>query len=191
MSTVQCRSGRQTRREQALRWVRACPLGVTSSVWTDPDADVYSTPDEWIHAGRKISDIEGRLLEFWEEDPPPADRRALAMAMGWVGSGRSVPVLIRALGSEDNGLRSRAAISLGQLGDRRALRPLCKLAENSQDRVVRDNAVSGLGLLGDPAAIPTIERILQEQDLTDGARQGFLRILNDLRMGKRSGYLPL
>lgn len=69
----------------------------------------------------------------------------------------AVEPLISALANENKFVRFRAALALGQIGDRRAVKPLIN-ALRDDIGIVRDGAVRALGKIRDPIAIePLIE----------------------------------
>jgi len=61
--------------------------------------------------------------------------------------------------------RISAAVSLGRLGDPRALKPLIRALDDDSN-VVRALAAAALGRLGDPAALPALERARNDRDST-------------------------
>lgn len=66
--------------------------------------------------------------------------------------------------------RRGAAQKLAASGDRRAVAPLLKLAENESFDVIGEIAITGLGALGDPSAIPVLERIVGDASRDRGQR---------------------
>ncbi len=65
--------------------------------------------------------------------------------------------------SKHDKARIAAAVSLGRLDDRRAVKPLLR-ALRDHNRVVRAVAASALGKLGDPVALPLLQRATKDSD---------------------------
>ena len=60
-----------------------------------------------------------------------------------------------------SGTRARAALALGEAGDRTSVKPLIA-ALRDKSSVVRRDAAKSLALLGDPSAIPALRRAARE-----------------------------
>ncbi len=60
--------------------------------------------------------------------------------------------------------RISAAIALGRVKDRRALRPLVRALIKDKSRVVRAIAAKALGHLGDAAALPALQRATRDRE---------------------------
>jgi hypothetical protein len=65
--------------------------------------------------------------------------------------------------SKHDKARIAAAVSLGRLKDRRAIKPLLA-ALKDPNRVVRAVAATALGKLGDPVALPRLQRAIRDRD---------------------------
>jgi len=76
----------------------------------------------------------------------PRVRRYLALCLGYLKDGRSVPLLIEALSDDDAETRIYAIWALGSIGDRAAVAPIMKLA-GSDDPAIRKMAVYSLGAM--------------------------------------------
>ena len=74
----------------------------------------------------------------------------------------AVDALIGALRHEDDDVRWKAAIALGEIGDPQAIEPLIALLCD-EDRFVKSHAAHALGMIGEPAVDPLI-RALREGD---------------------------
>jgi HEAT repeat protein len=91
------------------------------------------------------------------------------------GGPEAVRYLIKALGDpEFVSIRWRAAIALGDLGDRAAVEPLLTALRDENDHV-REEAADALGRIGDPVAVPALI-----QSLKDPQRGVRLRALSAL-----------
>ena len=66
--------------------------------------------------------------------------------------------------------RVRAARTLGEINDPRALQPLISALQDENSNV-RQNAAWALGKIGDPAAMPALGAILQSEKTTPGTRR--------------------
>ncbi|MCX6677395.1 MAG: HEAT repeat domain-containing protein [Methanothrix sp.] len=73
----------------------------------------------------------------------------------------TVNAFIQALGDNDSHKRMDAAVSLGDLGDPRAVEPLIS-ALNDSNVYVRDEAARALGEIGDRRATDSLIRVLKE-----------------------------
>lgn len=91
--------------------------------------------------------------------------------------------------SDNDKARIAAAVSLGQLKDARALKPLVK-ALHDKNVVVRALAASGLGTLGDSRALPALRRASLDKDKTVRKRAteaiGIIRKASDASAGNSS-----
>lgn len=76
-----------------------------------------------------------------------------------VANKKDVEGLIENLKDKDGGVRNRAAMALGEIGDARAVKPLIK-ALKDKDEDVRWGAAEALGMLGD---IKYLERLLRDK----------------------------
>ena len=75
----------------------------------------------------------------------------------------AVPALINVLlNDDDDALRSEAAGTLGELGDKRAVPALIN-ALNDDDEWIRASAVDALGELGDKSAVPALINALNDE----------------------------
>lgn len=90
------------------------------------------------------------------------EKREAARKLGALKDARALPLLIRALSSDDAALRRRAARSLGRLNDKRAVDPLIYLLENGDD-LLRQYAQDSLVEL-DRLAVPGLLKALENQD---------------------------
>ncbi len=84
-----------------------------------------------------------------------------------------IDALIRALQYQnDTAVRAEAALSLGRLGDLRAVEPLISTLQSDSDPYVRSLAATALGNLGDTRAQGALLNALQSDTLEVGAAAG-------------------
>lgn len=87
-----------------------------------------------------------------------------AAGNGWEHGAIPFEALVTALEDYDEGLRARAAESLGFRGDRRAVEPLLRALAAPEPRAqVRSAIVIALGRLGDPRTLPALRACLAEE----------------------------
>jgi HEAT repeat protein len=72
--------------------------------------------------------------------------------------------LNQALDDRDEDVRTLAAIRLGELGDSRAVEPLCRIASESMEASSRARAADTLGQLRDTRAVDTLVAALSDDD---------------------------
>ncbi|MDX1967662.1 MAG: HEAT repeat domain-containing protein [Planctomycetaceae bacterium] len=88
-------------------------------------------------------------------------REAVAEGLGVLRDPQGVPTLIRLLGDEVPDVKRDAVVSLGKVGDARAVRPLLDVA--LQEPLFRFTAGEAIAKIG-KAAVPVLLQILQEDD---------------------------
>ncbi|HPZ10640.1 MAG TPA: ATP-dependent metallopeptidase FtsH/Yme1/Tma family protein [Candidatus Eremiobacteraeota bacterium] len=71
-------------------------------------------------------------------------------------------LLIETLHSEDLEIKRNASFALREIGDRRALLPLCKMLEEDKDPHVRMNVALTLGILKDEMSIKSLKKVLED-----------------------------
>ncbi|HTB74904.1 MAG TPA: HEAT repeat domain-containing protein [Polyangiaceae bacterium] len=118
------------------------------------DADPKTRRNAAIALGHVArADVEDALIVTWDRDPRPPMRRTLAASLGKVGSGRSLPLLREAAGSDDP--------------------ELARIASRARAMVER-TASRGVGGRVDPARSP-----LRPVDLVAFCRRGLEDLLAD------------
>ncbi|HSY39546.1 MAG TPA: HEAT repeat domain-containing protein, partial [Polyangia bacterium] len=125
----------------------------------DPDG----TLADWAAVGSvRLGDgaRRARVAALVADRKTPVDLRVrAALALATVGDGGGIPVLAEALERHDDILLCRFIIvTLGKLGDRRAVPLLLAHLPEVQNRRAM---VEALGALGDPAAVPALVESLQ------------------------------
>ena len=110
-------------------------------------------------------------------------------------SERKMNKLIAALKDWDSEVRRNAAISLGQIGDTRAVEPLIAALKDG-DWGVRRNAATSLGQIGDTKALPALNEMLRSprkggekyKDVRKAASQAIRQIDRTIR--QREAHIP-
>jgi len=92
-----------------------------------------------------------------------------------IGSG-AVGLLLAALDGGDAKLTSKAILTLGRIGDARAVEPLIDILSN-RSSAERKTAAVALGMLGDPLAIPSLIDALRSEnaDLSSSAAEALIK----------------
>lgn len=122
---------------------------------------------------RAVGPLMGMLAGAWEPQPTregrsirdEADVLEMVMgALGDLGDRRAAGPLLLSLSHWSSAVRSRAADSLGALGDPRVLAPIVsRLRDRGEERFVRKAAASSLGRLGDRVAVGPLLEILESE----------------------------
>lgn len=120
--------------------------------------------DAWLSSGRSVKGMETVLISLLELHDKRVNESQVAYALGWLGSAKSVPVLMGSLDSSDAGLRTEAAAALGRLRARSATEALCRILSVDPDRNVRANAAAALGRIGGRKSESCLERALSDPD---------------------------
>jgi HEAT repeat protein len=122
------------------------------------------------------------------QDPERYVRMAVPGALGMIGGERAVEQLAGVLGDgqKEKGLRERAAVVLGEAGDRRAVQALLR-ALVDPEATVRARSVFALGETADPCAVEPLLGCLGDADWL--VRVGAARALG--RLESESAVGPL
>jgi len=94
------------------------------------------------------------------KDSDPSRRAYVVYALYQIQNPISIPALIEALHDENYFVRRTAAMTLGELGDARAVLPLMAAM---RDRQVRLAAAEALGRIGDARAVPVLLSSLNDR----------------------------
>lgn len=158
----------------------------------------YQSSEEWAKAGSNIKGAEKILIDFYENYSGIASPSAIFDALSYIGTFRSVPMLISVFEDEDldDDVRMIVARTLGQIGDPRAVEPICKLIETiqinstamSSKKRFKLNAIKTLTVIGNPKAIPCIEDVLKQSQFEQSERDYILTWLEELK-GYKEKYV--
>ena len=132
------------------RWQSAFEL---AKVLNDPDSEPLSDSfkDQLVTAyDRSIHD-------------DPLVRSYLAMAMGSTKDTTFGNVLINGLKDETLETRIAAIQALGMIQYKPAVKPMSDLIQKTDTETERLSATISLGMIGDKAAIPSLERLLEDE----------------------------
>lgn len=105
------------------------------------------------------------LVPYLLDDPEGPVRGMAAQALGHIGSSWAVPQLIEALADGDKSVREAAALSLGTIGDPRAVGPLSTAVVSEEETMARAGAAVALGRIRDPAATGPLIAALKDNRL--------------------------
>src|SRR5262249_44758841 len=87
--------------------------------------------------------------------------KEIAAALAGIGDPRSVPSLLRLLGSRDAYVRIEAINGLGSAKAKEAVEPLTAIVnDDSGEPFVCKKAIQALGEIGDPRAVPVLIRMM-------------------------------
>jgi len=150
----------------------------------------YESWDRWKREGRQISGCEEVLLGFLKQKPEETgfSRWYIAQALGFVGTEKSVPVLVEILcdANESDQARSATVFALGKIATPEAVRALAELVERlewpgkafdelsdeeSGMYLLKVDALITLALLDDAKAQQVVEEELKNPDTPEGDRQ--------------------
>jgi HEAT repeat protein len=111
---------------------------------------------------------EGRVADLEKELQSPDRYRALtlrgsaARALGHLRARRSAAEIVKLLGDSDRGVRERAIVALGRIGesDDGISQRLLEVAHRDPTENTRALAIGTLGQLEDPELVPLLESLL-------------------------------
>jgi HEAT repeat protein len=157
----------------ALKDSRARPALLT--LLQDPEAETraFLAQELGFRKERRAVPVLLALLA----DPVPDVQSNAATALGEIGNRDAVPALIRATASSTT-LAYFAVVALGNLGARKAVKPLLTVLEAPEEGLRRRAAVA-LGKLGDRRAAEPLLRHLRE-DPAEGVKAAAVQALGQL-----------
>jgi hypothetical protein len=166
--------------DKFFKWFMARPFMAASfkgtyfkSQWGGTYVKSSYTFDEWVEKGKQIPGAEKILLDFYVNYNGLIEPYEIFETLQHIGTFRSVPVLIDAIGDEyiDDEAKKFAVGVLAAIGDQRAVVPMLELLESLKNEndinrktLLATTILSLLGL-GDPSAFPMIEEILADEAL--------------------------
>jgi predicted RNA-binding protein with PIN domain/Arc/MetJ family transcription regulator len=118
------------------------------------------------------------IERLYTGDPQLAERAA--QWLGLNGGDRAVEPLRDALTHRDAGVRAAAALALGVLRRRSAVRDLCSELLEDGNSMVREAAAQALGQIGDRAAVTTLESAVKK-DTKSKVRKAAAAALEQIR----------
>ena len=121
------------------------------------------TWNEWVEQGREGVDTEACLHELLASEQDPVTRSDIVMAIGYVGGGRSMGLLVDLLKDREPSVVMEAAAALGRIGGQDAVPALIE-ALNNDDPNVRANACQALGMLNADQAAAALANALRDGD---------------------------
>jgi len=130
------------------------------------------------------SSVEELIKTLGEQEEAQV-RRTAASLLGKVGGVQAVDVLVAALDDADEQVCAAAVASLGRIGDRRSVSPLCAMLKSECN--LRQHAAEALGEIGDPRAVGALIGALGDARYV--VRIAAIRALG--RIGDRRAIEPL
>lgn len=118
-------------------------------------------------------------------------RSQAAEALGLMKNKKSVKSLIQILQdnlSNHHAIKSRAAFSLGQIGDNRAIEPLVSALENDSSSLVRAHAALALGNFNSSCVAGVLSKTLESQEDSNVLEAASFSLA---QIGDNSSILPL
>lgn len=123
-------------------------------------------------------------LAKYLDDSQPTVRRSALYALWRSGFGsieQAEPKLLQLCSNEESYTRGMAALALGQYKAASSFETLKDMTLNDKDGYARRCAAYALGLYGDKAALPTLEKALNDSDaLVKGNSQAAITMINKL-----------
>lgn len=141
--------------------------------------DNESLADARRQALFQINHDESLLLPFFErlKSADAAERERGVVAFRFLKLKKAPPEIVRALKDENAGVRSWAALVLGEIGDAGTIDTLMATAADSKlDRNLRANAIASLGQMKAMPAADLMEKLLADPDVSLNAAIALYRI---------------
>ena len=106
------------------------------------------------------------LVEKLSTSKCPKERYDAALELGRISPDdkAAVDALVKAIGDEDEKVRTQAIISLGWMQAKGAVDVLAKTATGAKCEYMRRRAIQALGLIGDQKTIPAVMKALDDKD---------------------------
>ncbi len=155
-------------KQPVREWLRDVPVAV-------PDVDAQDLErrwKKWAVRGKSIPCIERILQDMYVNYTGEVSLSDVFFGLQYVGTFRSVPLLVEALEDDDlrEDQRMEAALALGSIGDPSAVPSMCRVFAKlryHKDRtlLLKLNMVNALVAIGDPRAIPYVEQELTKVGL--------------------------
>ena len=88
------------------------------------------------------TDLTRKLSEIYEKETNSKVKATIIRVLGICKTKGAVDLLISSLDTSDDDLRLRAIIALGEIGDRKALEPLCRILNDDSSSLQEDARIS-------------------------------------------------
>lgn len=144
----------QEDRQKALELLR-------DRLLNDPEADVQAAAADAL-AALKLTEAYEDLQALYHRTCEWLVQFSIIAALGELGDPRSFELLVEALNSDNNLIKTAAIGSLGELGDPRAL-PLLAPHVNDPDWQVRSRLVQALSRLGGEQAHQLLTQLVNDE----------------------------
>lgn len=155
----------------------AAVAGCKASDPNDPATQIAqlgkSDPKVVVEAARELRKLKAKsavepLVKLLGHDNMDV-RNEAAYALAEIRDASAVQPLINAIDITTTArgadrVNMRIAYALGELGDTSATPSLVKIVDNARDPLVRESALRALGALKDPKAIPTLLKLVTDED---------------------------
>jgi HEAT repeat protein len=128
------------------------------------------------------------LIKLLADNTSNLFKESVCDILGEKKSKEAVEVLIGCLTDIDDGIKFKATIALGKIGDKRATKPLTKKLNKNVDSLLKSEAIIALGRIGDESATKPLISILKfDQDLF--VKHHAVRALGEI--GSKEAIKPL
>lgn len=176
-ASVEIRPGTRYGKLEREGYIRLIKMLINTDNKTRKRAlDVLKNENVWRNAPTGLISVVCELTTHRQE----TIRRRAVLALGNArASDLVLSALIQAVSDTRHGVRRNATVSLGKIGDPRAVEPLCDALKDSNEGV-RRQAANVLGQLGDArAVVPLIGALRDRNDLVRRAAAEALGHLRD------------
>jgi hypothetical protein len=167
-----------------LEWIDMFPPGLTG-IWTPPaelaKLDSFDL-ESWKQQGRALPDAEETIIRLLKCHDKRLDRRKALHVLNFVGTSKSVPVLIECLRDEDSWLHDEAACALEHIGvaNGNVFVSLVRCVDYDHGST-STNAARALARLFGKGAIETLR---QHQQRLDWEAKRIAELLEDVENGR-------
>lgn len=138
--------------------------------------------------GFRPARVMGPLIKAFGDKNPDVREHALQIIVEF--KDKTIPLLIQAFRNPNKLVRAGTALTLGNLGDARAISPLITALQDDKSPTVRGNAAEALGRLGDASAISPLVRAY-ENNKSPAVRGQVIDALGRLRNARALAYLTM
>lgn len=170
--------------DKAAETLRALPEKIEGQ-------DNESLADARLQALFQVTRDEKLLQPFFErmKSEDPNVRAGGVNAFQFCKLQAAPRTVVQALQDADPGVSSTAALVLGRIADPNSVAPLLAAAADSKrNRLVRVNALTALGQMRAPAAVPALEKLLDDPAVAANAAIALYRITGQKAAQFPEGY---